>query len=94
MTKQAERILEGRFSYENGELSFSMTTRNVSFGEVEAALIKLRDEADRQIKGKAACPHNPEYKSGIVCMDCGEDVTDCYCYRTDDINGPINENFK
>lgn len=53
-----EKFIKGEFSidFETNGLNFTCSTQNVEFEEVEAALIKLRDEIQRQLDNKHKCP--------------------------------------
>lgn len=56
----AERILRGEFSYENGKLDFKRHTQNVKFSEVLEAITALKNECQRQIDNQHKCPfHKP-----------------------------------
>lgn len=58
--RNAERILKGEFSFENGKLDFKCHTQNVEFAEVLQAIIALRNECQRQIDNQHKCPfHKP-----------------------------------
>lgn len=62
-TPELPKIIQGEFSidFETNGLNFTCHTQNVTFTEVENALIKLRDELERQIKNKNKCPFSPNY---------------------------------
>lgn len=51
-------MIQGEFSidFETGGLNFRCSTQNVEFHEVRDALIRLRDEMDRQIINEKKCP--------------------------------------
>lgn len=54
----SEKFIKGEFSidFESDRLNFTCSTNNVSFKEVENALIRLRDEVQRQLDNKKKCP--------------------------------------
>lgn len=55
-------IIEGNFSidFSTNGLNFECNTQNVEFFEVENALIRLRDEVQRQLDNKKLCPSYQE----------------------------------
>lgn len=62
VTSALPKMISGEFSidFETGGLNFNCHTQNVEFGEVRDALIRLRDEIDRQIINQQQCPfHTP-----------------------------------
>lgn len=60
MESNKDKVIRGTFEVMDGVLSFVCTTKGASFGEVETALTKLRDECQRQLDNKEKCPyHNP-----------------------------------
>jgi hypothetical protein len=49
--------ISGQFSFVNDKLQFTMHTQNVSFPEVKKALLKLKEEIERQISNEQNCPY-------------------------------------
>lgn len=52
-----DKYIRGTFEVVDGELSFTCSTKGVSFEEVEKAITKLRDECQRQLNEKSKCPY-------------------------------------
>lgn len=49
--------ISGQFSFVNDKLQFTIQTQNVSFFEVKKALLKLKEEIERQISKEQNCPY-------------------------------------
>lgn len=54
------RMFQGTFEIEDGKLNFVCRTHGVSFEDVRAGLIILRDEINRQLAEQENCPHYPQ----------------------------------
>ena len=56
------KIIKGEFSidFETDSFNFTCNTQNVTFAEVEQALIRLRNEVQRQLDNKEKCPFHTE----------------------------------
>lgn len=65
MDNNSNKVIKGTFEVINGELSFNCTNTNASFDEVKVALIKLRDECQRQLDNESKCPFNPSNKINL-----------------------------
>lgn len=58
MQSNKDKFIRGTFFMEDGELSFTCSTKGATFDEVKEALTKLRDECQRQLNEQHKCPYS------------------------------------
>jgi hypothetical protein len=54
-----DKIVRAELSVINGVLTCYSVTKNVTFDEAMEAVIRMRDELNRQIDKSGNCPFNP-----------------------------------